>query len=346
MIYTNKKKIILAISVLAFAILIISITGFICLQYAINKPYDISNNTKKEFTIKSGDSVQQIAVNLQRENLISEMDLFKFYVWQKKISGKLQAGNYELSSAMSIPEIANLFIGGKIKSNKILITIPEGFSNKEIDKRLAENGLIEKKSFINFDKANNLNLSEYEFLRDKPESAGLQGYYFPDTYEYYKDSSIENIAKKMLDNFDKKLSRELRDEIKKQNKSIFEIIILASIIEKEAGFTEDMGKISGVFHNRLKINYPLESDATVNYITGAGRMQSTYEDLQIDSPYNTYKYPGLPPTPICNPGLNAIKAAIYPEKTDYFFFLTPSNRKAVFSKTYAEHLKNQSKYLN
>ena len=341
----NKKKIIVIISILVFTMFVISIASFVYVQNIINEPHDINSNIKKEFVIKSGDSVQEIAANLQSRNLISDMDFFKFYVWQKKISSNLQAGNYELSPSMSIPEIANLFIEGKIKSNEISITIPEGFSNKEIGERLAENGLIEKEGFINFNKTNNLDLSSYEFLQDKPENAGLQGYYFPDTYEYYKDSSLEDITKKMLDNFNKKLSPGLRDEIEKQNKSIFETLILASIIEKEAGFAEEMDKVSSVFHNRLEIDYPLESDATINYITESGRSRSTYEDLQIDSPYNTYKYTGLPPAPICNPGLNAIKAAIYPKETDYFFFLTPSDGKAIFSKTYAEHLKNQSKYL-
>ncbi|MEA1937191.1 MAG: endolytic transglycosylase MltG [Patescibacteria group bacterium] len=341
----NKKKIILSISILVFAMFIISVAGFVYLQYRINEPYNLSSNIKKEFTIKSGESVQEIATDLEDRNLINDPDLFKFYVWQKKIGGKLQAGSYELSPSMSIPEIANLFIGGKIKSNEISITIPEGFSNQEIDKRLAENSLIEKGDFINFSEVNNLDLSKYKFLRDKPVNARLQGYFFPDTYQYYGDSSVEDIVKKMLDNFDRKISQELREEIKKQNKSIFETLILASIIEKEAGFTEDMGKVSSVFHNRLEIDYLLESDATINYITESGRSQSTYEDLQIDSPYNTYKYAGLPPTPICNPGLNAIKAAIYPEETNYFFFLTSSDRKAIFSKTYEEHLKNKSKYL-
>lgn len=341
----NKKKIILVISVLVFAVLVISTAGFIYLQYTINEPHDINNTVRKEFVIKSGDSVQEIATNLQDKNLISDMDFFKFYVWQKKISSKLQAGNYELSPSMSIPEIANLFIGGKIKSNEISITIPEGFSVKEIDARLVENDLIKEKDFINFNETNGLDLLSYAFLQDKPENTGLQGYYFPDTYKYYGNSSIEEIAKKMLDNFDKKLSKELREEIKKQDKSIFETLVLASIIEKEAGFAEDMNKVSSVFHNRLDLDYPLESDATINYITESGRSRSTYEDLEIDSPYNTYKYAGLPPAPICNPGLNAIKATIYPEETDYFFFLTPSDGKAIFSKTYAEHLKNQSKYL-
>ena len=341
----NKKKIITIFLALALFLFAAGIAGFIYIQHAINDPCNINSNIKKEFTIKSGDSVNQIAANLQSDNLISDVNFFKFYIWQKKIGSKLQAGSYELSPSMLIPEIASLFIGGKVKSDEILITIPEGFSNKEIDTRLVKNDLIERGDFINFNETNSLDLSSYEFLRDKPENAELQGYYFPDTYEYYKNSSTEEIAKKMLDNFDRKLSQELREEIKKQDKTIFETLILASIIEKEAGFAEDMGKVSSVFHNRLGIDYPLESDATINYITESGRSKSTYEDLEIDSPYNTYKYAGFPPAPICNPGLNAIKAAIYPEETSYFFFLTPPDRKAIFSETYTEHLKNQSKYL-
>jgi UPF0755 protein len=340
------KKIIKVFLILITAIFVVGIAGLIYIQNGIDTPYNIQNNSKKEFVIQSGESVQRIADNLERENLIKKADFFKFYVWKEKLSNKLQAGNYEISSAMAIPEIVDLFIGGKIKSDEIKITIPEGFLNKEIDERLASNNLIQKSEFIKFDKNNNLDLSKYEFLKDKPENAGLQGYYFPDTYIYYKESTIENIAKKMLDNFDQKLSQDLREEIKNQNKSIFEIIIMASIIEKEAGLVEDMGKVASVFQNRLNIGKALESDATINYITESGRTRSTYDDLQIDSPYNTYKYSGLPPTPISNPGINAIKAAIYPEKTDYFYFLTKGDKETVFSKTYDEHLKNKNKYLN
>ena len=340
------KKIITIFLVLIIAISITGVAGLIYIQDGINTPHNVQEDIKKEFVIQSGESVQRIADNLEDEDLISKTDLFKFYVWKEKLAGKLQAGNYELSSAMSITGIVDLFIGGKIKSDEIKITIPEGFLNKEIDERLAENNLIKNNEFIKFDEDNNLDLSEYKFLEDKPENIGLQGYYFPDTYIYYKDSTIENIVKKMLDNFDRKLSQDLREEIKNQNKSIFEIIILASIIEKEAGFAEDMGKVASVFQNRLDIGKALESDATINYITGSGRAQSTYDDLEIDSPYNTYKYPGLPPAPISNPGTEATKAAIYPEKTDYFYFLTNKDRETIFSKTYDEHLRNKNKYLN
>ena len=342
----SMKKIITIFLVLVSLLFVVGIAGFVYIQSNINTPHNVQDNIKKEFVIQSGESVQQIADNLEGRNLIKRADFFKFYVWKEKLVGKLQAGNYELSSAMPIAEMVDLFIGGKIKSAEIKITIPEGFLNKEIDERLASNNLIKKGEFIKFDEDNNLDLSKYEFLKDKPENSGLQGYYFPDTYIYYKDSTIESVVKKMLANFDNKLSQDLREEIESQNKSIFEVIILASIIEKEAGFVEDMGKVASVFQNRLDIGKALESDATINYITGSGRAQSTYDDLEIDSPYNTYKYPGLPPAPISNPGINAIKAAIYPEETDYFYFLTAKNGESFFSVTYDEHLRNKSKYLN
>jgi len=342
----NKKKIILSIAILIVSLFSIGVGSFFYVQSTINKSYNVQDNASREFIVKEGESVKQISANLEKENLIVGKDFFELYIWQKKIASKLQAGNYMLSSSMTIPEIVEIFISGKVKDNSVAITIPEGFSNKEIDKRLAEKKLIREGEFLDFDKKQSIDLSKYDFLQDKPKDAGLQGYYFPDTYIYYKNSSLKDIVKKMLDNFDKKLSFELREEIKKQNKSVFETIVLASIIEKEAGFPEDMKKISSIFQNRLNAGQLLQSDATINYITGSGRAQSTLEDLQIDSPFNTYKYVGLPPGPISNPGISAIEAAVYPEKTDYFYFLTKSDGEAVFSKTYNEHLKNKSKYLN
>ncbi len=343
----NKKTIILSLAIFIVSLFAVGAISFIYIQNTINEPYNAKDLSQKEFIIQSGETVEQIATDLEDNNLIIGKDFFKIYVWQEKIASKLQAGTYNLSPSMKISEIANLLAGGKIKSNEISVTIPEGFAVKDIDKRLVEKGVIKENDFINFNENNNLDLSRYEFLKDKPSGASFEGYYFPDTYIYFNDSSIEDIAKKMLDNFNKELTQELRDEIKRQNKTIFETIVLASIIEKESGNSEDMKKIAGVFQNRLDVGKAPESDATINYITNSGRTRPTYEDLKIDSPYNTYKYAGLPPGPISNPGIEAIKAAIYPEKTDYFFFLTrKDDGKAVFSKTYDEHLANKKKFLD
>ena len=343
----NKKKLILAFIIFMFSLVFIMAGSYFYIQHTIKNPYNIEDSAKREFIIQNGQSVEQIAVNLEDEGFIAGKDFFKIYVLREKLASGLQAGSYELSPSMTIAQMTDLFIGGKIKGNEVQVTIPEGFSNKEIDKKLAENSLINEEEFINFDNnAKQAFLLKYEFLSDTPSNIGLQGYYFPDTYKYYNNSSIEEITAKMLDNFDLKLTDDLREEIKKQNKTIFEVVILASIIEKEAGSSKDMKKVSSVFRNRLEVGKALESDATINYITNTGRAQSTYEDLKVDSPYNTYKYVGLPPGPISNPGMEAIKAAIYPEKTDYFYFLTKKEGgEAVFSKTYQEHLKNKYKYL-
>ena len=344
----NRKKIIIVILGLLSTLIFICFISYITIQNKINEPLSVKDNGKKEFVIESGESVKQIAANLESENLILGRDYFEIYVWQEKLASKLQAGKYEISPSMTIEQMVNLFVGGKIIGNEVSITVPEGYSIKDIDQTLAKNGLIGGGEFINFDKnIKQAILSEYDFLEDKPKEAGLQGYYFPDTYKYYNNSSIEDVVAKMLVNFDTKLTSDLRKEIKKQNKTIFEVIILASIVEKEAGSTEDMSKVASVFQNRLDIGKALESDATVNFITNSGRSQSTYEDLKIDSPYNTYKYKGLTPGPISNPGIDAIRAVIYPEKTDYYYFLTEKeDGKAIFSKTYQEHLMNKNKYLD
>ncbi len=344
----NKKTLILSAAIFTVSLFAVGVASFVYIQDIISKPYNAEDYSQKEFTIRSGETVEQIAADLENNNLIIGKDFFKIYVWREKIANRLQAGSYNLSLSMKISEIADLLAGGKIKGNEVGIKFIEGISNNEIDAELVKSGLIGEGEFINFDKnIEQAFLSEYEFLEDKPKEAGLQGYYFPDTYIYYNNSPIEDIVKKMLDNFDLKLTSDLREEIKKQNKTIFEVIILASIVEKEAGNKEDMGKIASVFQNRLDIGKALESDATINYITNSGRVRSTYEDLKIDSPYNTYKYAGLPPGPISNPGIEAIKAAIYPEKTDYLFFLTrKDDGRAVFSKTYEEHLINKKKFLD
>ena len=336
------KKIILSIAILFFLLAVVVATSLLYIENKINQPFS-SSNTQKEFVIKNGQGVKEIAANLKNEGLIIGSDYFKIYVWREKIASRLQAGKYNLNSAMTIPEIADIFVKGHTKPNEIQVTIPEGFTIKEIKERLVEKGLIKEDEFL---EGGSINFSRYNFWEKEMDKDNLEGFLFPDTYKFYQETTVRKIIGKMLDNFDKKLSPEIKEEIKKQNRTIFETIILASIVEKEAGREEDMKKIAGVFLNRLAANYPLQSDATINYVVGKGRRKASYEDLQIDSPYNTYKYNGLPPTPICNPGLNAIKAVVYPANTDYFYFLTDPKGKAYFARTFKEHQKNIAEHLD
>ena len=232
---------------------------------------------------------------------------------------------------------------GKIISNEIKITILEGWTIDDITNYLDKKGVADKARFIKLSKQK---IKDFTFLKDAPASASLEGYLFPDTYIIFNNASEEDIIIKMLKNLDKKLTHEMRSSIQKQGKTIYEIMIMASLIEKEVQTIEDMKIVSGIFWNRLRDGMRLESDATLTYALQDKVAAHTYKDLQLDSPYNSYMYKGLPPTPIGNPGINAIKAAINPAKTDYYFFLTGNNGKTHFAKNYNEHLRNKGKYMN
>jgi UPF0755 protein len=192
----------------------------------------------------------------------------------------------------------------------------------------------------------NFTFPKSEFIALLPAEAGLEGFLFPDTYRIFQNASKEDVIEKMLNNFADKLTLEIQEEITKSGRSLYEVVTMAAIIQKEVRGYEDMRLVSGLFWDRIKNRQGLESCATLAYILGVDKPQYTLEDTKIDSPYNTYQNQGLPPGPICNPGLDALKAAVYPEYSEYNFFLNrPDTGETVFSKTYDEHLRNKAKYL-
>lgn len=245
------------------------------------------------------------------------------------------------------------------------IQILEGWTSRDIGQYFERQGkwqseeFLEVAGFPQVDYRDNKDMpalkdwsEEFSFLADKPKYYGLEGYLFPDTYRIYASSTVEEVIEKMLDNFDAKLTDKMRADIKKQGKSVYDIITMASIIEKEAPLdyqkeeNRDARIISGIFWNRLKIGMPLGSDATLTYIFGDTEAAHSGKDLEVDSPYNTYKYRGLPPGPICNPGIIAIEAAIYPITTDYLYFLTPKgNNEVIYAHNNEEQSANKYKYL-
>ena len=315
----NKKFLTIVISCLL--VFFICLLVFLCYVQA-----PLSKNVEERiFVVEKGQGSEKIAENLKSEGLIRSKWLFFYYIWFRGKSTKLQAGGYSLSSSMSISEIAKKILEGDVIKNWVKATIPEGWSNKKIEERLFALGLIEPG----------------EKLPQKEE-----GYLFPDTYYFYKETTIEGIIKKMRDNFDRKVDEKLRKEIEKQNRTLYDILIMASILEKEVITDEDRAIVAGIFWKRLEINYPLQSCATIAYVLGVDKWRYSIEDTRVKSPYNTYTNIGLPPTPINNPGLSAIKGAIYPKKTDYNFFLTdPETGNTIFSKTFEEHNQNKAKYF-
>jgi len=258
--------------------------------------------------------------------------------------------DYQISSFWN-----NLFVSQKNVKTPILreekvIRVIEGWRNADIAKELANLDLV---SIPQFTAAAKLDYSgKFDFLSDKPQSTDLEGYLYPDTYRVYASSTADEIIMKMLTNFNNKLTSQMRADIKSQGKTINEIITMASLIEKEAPISYQTGKIdnakivSGIFWNRIKSGQALQSCATLAYVLGVNKPQYSEADTKINSPYNTYENPGLPPGPIANPGILAIEAAIYPIKTNYNYFLTPSgSQELIFARTYEEHLQNKNKYL-
>ncbi len=325
LIIANKKKFIFFfISVFLFSFLLIG--GILYVNLQINIPLSNQEN-QKNFLIEKGEGLKEVALHLEEKEIIKDDLWFVIYVFSKGRAGNLMAGEYLLSPSLTIPEITQKITYGNALSTEIEVVIPEGFTLRKIDARLAANGLI---------KEGNLMAS----------SRKLEGYLFPDTYRFEKESTLNEIIDKMTDNFNKKVNQELRDEITRQGKTLDEIIIMASLIEKEVPIYEDRRIVSGIFWNRIRDNYPLQSCATIAYILDIDKWKYSTEDTKVDSPYNTYKYKGLPPNPINNPGLSAIKAAIYPTETDYYFFLSAPDGTTIFSKTNEEHNENKAKYLN
>jgi UPF0755 protein len=310
----------------------------------------------ENFLVEKGENLFQVAQNLKDRGLIKNKYLFVLYVLLKGEQKNLKAGEYLLAPSMAVDEIAKKIISGE--TVKAVITIPEGWNLRDIGWYFENKGIFQAEEFfeivgfplIDYNKTADLPKpkdfsQDFDFLKDKPQNVGLEGYLFPDTYQIEKGSSVEEVVRIMLSNFDKKLTPELREEIQKQNKTIFEIITMASLLEKEVKTKEEKEIVAGILWKRLKYGIPLQVDATITYITGKKTIKISKDELQIDSPYNTYKYSGLPFGPICNPGLESISAAIYPKESNYWYYLSTPEGKTIFSRTLTEHNIAKAKHL-
>lgn len=327
-------KILIALAVL---LLVVAGASYFYVKIQLFSPLS-GESLEKVFEIKEKQGVLSIVDNLKKEGLVKDKWLALGYLKFKKIDKKLRAGVYLLNKNLSSAEVLNLIASGKTAMKKI--TIIEGWTIKDIADYLDSRGIVKKDDFLTSAK---FEKRDYSFLEG---SDSLEGYLFPDTYYISYKADSKEIIKKMLDNFDKKLDQKLRDEITRQGKSIKEIVILASIVEKEVSKEEDRKIVAGVFLKRISEDKPLEADSTINYITSKSLAQPTFGDTRIESEYNTYLNKGLPPGPISNPSLSSIKAAVYPEDSPYLYYLNRQDTKeTIFSKTYEEHLENKKKYL-
>lgn len=308
-------------------------------------PVDPDSNEAVVFEVEKGSNLTKVAKQLEEENLIRSNRAFLNYAKQQDMTN-IKAGKYHISQSMSAEEILrDLVDGNDYRGEKIII--PEGFELSQIANRLEENGVVSKEEFLKETSMVEKYRQRYEFLSEV-EQPNLEGYLYPDTYFFEKDSSAELVVSEMLDTFSKIYEEELKPLIGSDTLNIAEAVILGSIIEKEAVLEEDRPLISSVFHNRLKKNMKLQSDATVQYALDERTKRVLYKDLEVESPYNTYKVYGLPIGAIANPRTSSIVAALEPEETDYLFFLTKSDGSGeqVYSKTFEEHKVNKKKYIH
>lgn len=296
----------------------------------------------KMFKIEKGEGSRTVSEKLVQEKLISGKWYFYYYMQTHDLLNKILPGDYQLSGNMAIPEIATTITQEQNKFAKI--TFPEGWDSKKMAERLSAND-FSGEEFLEIVKNPPVELTnKYSFFSLLPRGTNLEGYLFPDTYFFSQKFSTVEITGKILNNFDNQLTPDLREEIKKQGKSLNEIITMASIIEREVKNNEDRKVVSGIFWNRIKAGQPLQSCATISFILGVSKDQYSFEDTRIQSPYNTYLNQGLPPGPISNPGISSIEAAIYPAQTSYNYFLSdPESGKTVFSKNIEEHNANKVK---
>lgn len=280
----------------------------------------------KTFTIEKGHTLKTVALNLKKERIIKSAVAFQTISILVGDETSIKAGDYLFEKPIGLFDVARRILVGEsgIDSNKV--TIPEGVTNREISNILAKN-------IQNFDQAKFLIAAQ-----------GKEGYLFPDTYFFFPNTEPKAIVDALANNFNKKID-EYKDQIEASGKTSKEIIIMASILEREAFGENDIYTISGILWSRIEKGIPLQADATITYITGRGSSEITLSDLAIDSRWNTYKYKGLPIGPIGNPGTRAIDAALNPEETEYLYYLHDAEGVAHYGRTFDEHKKNKALYL-
>lgn len=324
----------------AVMILIVTCGLFVVLYFNFYLNSQPSKETQKvSFTIRSGEGVRQITKELKDSKLIKHDLVLLVYLEFKGLADELKAGHYEIAKNSTPFEIVDTLTNGKVASVKI--TVPEGWTVEEIGNYLAQKNIVTKADFLQATKKS----YSYEFLKDVPAGASLEGFLFPDTYQISKEATADQIVQKMLENFDAKIDTQTKSEIAASKFSLYEIVTLASIVEREVSKPQDRKIVAGVFEARLDEGMRLESDVTVLYGLGVVKEDLTYEDTGKYTPYNTYAIDGLPVGPISNPGLESIKAVLHPEMTQFRYFLAVDGT-TYFAKTLDEHNILKEKYLN
>ncbi len=336
-----------------------SLIGFyLRLQQPVLTAAPGDSNATVSFVIEPGETAAIVANRLESMGLISDAGLFTLYMRYNGIDQQIEAGDFFLRGNMTMPEIAQAL--QKAVVQEVTVSIPEGWRAEQIAEMLDDQGIMDGETFMAAVRSGDpvaLGLGSYDFLSGRPANASLEGYLFPDTYRIPARAQPADLLSAMLDNFGDKVPQELQDAARATGLGVYQAVVLASIVEREAVQADERPLIASVYRNRLsracndEVGGPyLQADPTVQYARGRPgdwwwKPESVEEYQFVQHPYNTYLHPGLPPGPIANPGISALEATIRPAETQYCFFVaTGEDGRHVFSATFAEHDLNVRRY--
>lgn len=345
---------IVAIIAIVFVLLLV-IVGFLGYNYVKSalKPVDPDATKTIAVEVPIGSSLSSISALLEKKGVIKDAQVFKYYAKFKNES-QFQAGNYDLTKAMTLDELIKSLKTGKVYRKPVFtMTIPEGLTLEQIGNIVEKKtpytqkefmDLVTSDAFVQQMTANYPELVTDAVLADNIRY-DLEGYLFPATYSYYEEKpSLESIVEEMIGAMNK-VVKNYSDLLAEKQMSVHQLVTFASLLEEEATAQTDRETIASVFYNRLDQGMPLQTDPTVLYALGSHKNRVLYEDLEVENAYNTYKNKGLPPGPIAGAGKSSIEAALNPSSTDYLYFLADKEGVNHFSKTYDEHLQKVEKYL-
>lgn len=322
--------------IIGIIFVVLLVYGYKFYSSSINYALNPSGTNRVVIDIHQGDNADDVANELYKKGLIKSTSIFNMYLKQNNLASSLKAGRIVLQENYNLKEIVETIVEGK--SEEFPVTFLEGWTLEQMVDHLAENGLTTKEEFL-------MCIATCEFDFNYIPETYLEGYLYPDTYFVNIDSySDEVMIQRMINTLGTRLN-EYWSDVNSNDKSFEEIMIMASIIEREERDPRERPTVAGILWNRYDIGMGLGADATVLYALGRTSGGLTYDDLQVDSPYNTRKYAGLPPTPICNPSISSILAALYPEDTNYFYYLHDSSGEVHYATTLEGHNINKANYL-
>lgn len=300
------------------------------------------------FVVEKGEQLRHVANRLENEKLIRSAGAWTLYTLTTGQRSAILAGTYTLDSSMTGRSILRTLTLGNLKVNEVTVTIREGRTLAQIASDLEQVGVVKAADFltvVHTPKAAGLDLTGYRIANTKPTTVDLEGYIFPDTYRFYKDSTGIEAVKKFLETLDLRFTENLVQAAVSAGHTPHDILTMASILEAELQTPVDRAVAADLFWRRIKIGMGLNADTTILYALGRVGGGISAADLKVDSPYNTYTNRGLPPGPINNPGLDAIRAAIYPSANEYLYYLSAPDGTTYFARTLDEHNRNKRQYL-